>query len=393
MKAYWPWLLVYIFANIGGALTIYNTNTLIGDVAGNPLYSVQALFLATVLVVLSYVIILWPLFGFFNKIKIKKIFHHSGDVYVGERIGKLLFILQVAFIIFNTTNGVNIAGSNNIRTTSIFSLFWVLVPIDTLFFIYYGMHRENKYFYPNLAIWLLSNILRGWSGVLMFVIFFEWCRAVRKKKVTAIRTMLALVFAVTAYPVLMTMKWLFRTSAGDNFSIFSVLSGLAEAFSGANYFSLINDGINHLIGRLQVVSMVVEAMRLSDLLQAEFSSGKFVPFWLEGLHGVIINKLLFNDQFISIGVAFTKYGNFSGSFNIGDWNINIGYVGWFFIAPFLVPVYILYTFFLGVMSFYFVKKIGVSESSLDMLWLAWYILCLLGWLHLLDLYILYFYFL
>ena len=135
----------------------------------------------------------------------------------------------------------------------------------------------------------------------------------------------------------------------------------------------------HLIGRFQVTSMVVEVIRMSDLIQVEFTNGKFTPFWLEGLHGIIFNRLFTAEKYIPIGVAFTQYGDFGAQFDVGDWNTNIGYVGWFFIAPYLIPLYIFYTFLLGFFSFYLVKKIGISESSKDMLWLAWLVYLMPPW--------------
>lgn len=380
MKAYWPWLALYVGANIIATLIMWNTGELIGDTSGIRLYSKSSLFWAALLVVSSYLIILWPVFNFISKIKIKKWSFGANDIHVGERIGKLLVLLQIAFMIFNISNGVNIAGSSNTRTTASFSMFWVLMPVDALFLVYYGVYRSNKYFYPNVIIWLVSNLLRGWSGILMFGIFFEWCRAFRNKKITVFRIVLLGMLVIFLYPVLASLKWFLRASAGTDLSVASIGTGLGDAFKGVDYFSLIGDGVSHLIGRFQVTSIVVEVMRLSDLLQVEFANQKFTPFWLEGLHGIVFSNLFSGEKYLSVGVAFTKYGNFGSGFDIGDWNTNIGYVGWFFVAPYLTPIYIFYTLVLGLISFYLVKKIGISESSKDMLWLVWLVYLMPPWL-------------
>ena len=78
--------------------------------------------------------------------------------------------------------------------------------------------------------------------------------------------------------------------------------------------------------------------------------------------------------------AFTKYGNFNFAYDIGNWNVSLGYPSWFFIAPLLGPVYILYTLMLGFISFYLLKKIGISSLSIDMLWYAWLVYLMAPWL-------------
>ncbi|WP_210546245.1 oligosaccharide repeat unit polymerase [Rhodoferax sp. PAMC 29310] len=379
MKIYWPWLFLYVFSNILAALIIWNTGELIGDLSGISLYSRTALLWATTLVVLSYIAIMWPVFKFISKLKIKKINFCFDDDQVGKRIGKLLLVLQISFMIFNISTGVNIAGSSNRTEGSLFSMLWVFIPTDALFFIYYGMHRENKYFYPNLIIWLLSNILRGWVSVLLFVIFFEWCRAIRNKKITTVITAFIGVAIIIVYPVVTNIKWIFRASANSNLSLTAMAADFFDVLRDASYITLIGDGISHLIGRFQVTSVVIEVMRLSDFLQTKLASGQFTTFWLEGFHGIVLSKLFPSEKYMSAGVAFTKYGDFGSKFEVGDWTTNIGYVGWFFIAPYLIPIYLAYTLLLGFISFYLVKKIGISESAKDMLWLAWLVYLMPPW--------------
>ena len=108
---------------------------------------------------------------------------------------------------------------------------------------------------------------------------------------------------------------------------------------------------------------------------------------MEGLHGIIIERLTSGDRSNSISVDFTKYLDTGNIFNIGDWNINIGYPSWFFIAPYLSCFYILYTILLGFISFFLTKKIGYSSSSKDLLWLAWLLYLLPPWFNVFVLFI------
>jgi hypothetical protein len=374
-----PWLLFYVFSNMIAGYLMLDSGILVGDVAGISLYSTSALIVALVLVISSYILILGPLFNFTAKIKIPKIHFLNEDVLTADKIGKLLLILQIIYFVFNFMYGVNIAGAEKSEDNIPFSLIWVFIPIDMLVVIYYGFYRDSKYFYPNLFIWLISNFIRGWSGVFLFVIFFEFCRNYRNGTITFKKIAIWSFAIVTIYPIIVNLKWLFRATANSTIPIWELLDGLLSTVSSENYFSLILDSLTQIITRFQTTSNVVEVIRMRDLLQDEFSKGNFTPFWSEGIHGIIYEKLIYGVRSIPIGTAFTSYENFDWDFTVGAWNTNIGYVGWFFIAPYLSLVYIFYTVLLGYLSFLLVKKIGSTDLSIDMIWLCWLVYLLPPW--------------
>ena len=352
---------------------------LIGDLDGILIHSNEALLWATVLVVASYLIILGPVFNFISRIKIKSINFGTNEPEIGRKFGIVLIILQLLFLVFNLLTGVNVAGSNNTNTDSFFAMLWVLFPVDALFLIYYGTYRESKYFYLNLVVWLFSNTLRGWGSVVLTVIFLEWCRTFYNKKVMKFRVVISGLFLLLCYPLLSILKFSMRASVETGLSLVALADGFSANLKSSDYLSLIVDGLNHLIGRIQSVSYTVDVMRLSHLLQTKFASGEFSPFWKEGLHGIMYDRLFFGERQNFIGVAFTEYENFSFIYDVGDWNVSLGYPSWFFIAPFLTPVYIAYTIFLAFISFYLVKKIGMSLLSKDMLWYIWLLYLMAPW--------------
>ena len=352
---------------------------LIGDLDGILIHSNEALLWATVLVVASYLIILGPVFNFISRIKIKSINFGTNEPEIGRKFGIVLIILQLLFLVFNLLTGVNVAGSNNTNTDSFFAMLWVLFPVDALFLIYYGTYRESKYFYLNLVVWLFSNTLRGWGSVVLTVIFLEWCRTFYNKKVMKFRVVISGLFLLLCYPLLSILKFSMRASVETGLSLVALADGFSVNLKSSDYLSLIVDGLNHLIGRIQSVSYTVDVMRLSHLLQTKFASGEFSPFWKEGLHGIMYDRLFFGERQNFIGVAFTEYENFSFIYDVGDWNVSLGYPSWFFIAPFLTPVYIAYTIFLAFISFYLVKKIGMSLLSKDMLWYIWLLYLMAPW--------------
>lgn len=373
------WLLFFVVINIAASLIMYIDGELIGDVAGIGISNNVDIIVALSLVIFTYFIILGPVFNYISKIEIKKINYNVSESILGVRIGIVIFLLQCLFIAFNYSTGVNMAGSNNNKTDSAFNIFWVLCPIDSIFIIYYGMYRDSKFFFINLGVWILSNLLRGWTGIFFAIVFFEWCRAIRKKNLSVFKILFFGVIIIISYPLILNLKWIIRASASSSFSIDTLIAGFINIFDEIDYFLMIGNGLTALIGRLQTTSMVIDVMRLSDLLQTKFSGDDFAPFWKEGLHGIAFNSLLGWEKQKYIGVAFTMYENFNFNYNVGDWNVSLGYPSWFFIAPMLIPIYIIYTIFLGSISFYFLKKLNITSSSVDMLWYIWLVYLMAPW--------------
>lgn len=374
-----PWVLMYVFANVVGASIMLVTGNLIGDSTGGLVYDNVTLLWATALLVFSYIFILVPVFNFVWRIKVESTQFCMSDDVLGRRIGIFLFILQVGYVLFNYLNGVNVAGSIE-KTDSYLSVFFVLVPSDALFLIYYGVFRGNKYFYPNLLVWIASNILRGWSGVFLFIVFFEWCRGIRNKKITLFEMVCGLLFLLLIYPAILNVKMAIRAAGDGGLSFNEILTIGAATFAGGDFISLAADGIFSLVGRIQIASILVEVIRLKDVLHSEFMNGSFSPFWLEGLHGVVLNRMT-GETSISIATKFPEYANFPGNYELGQWNTNIGYVGWFFIAPIFIPLYVLYTFILASLSVFLTKKISNENSAGDVVWIAWAVYLLAPWLN------------
>lgn len=376
---YIPWLILYISANVIAGVIILDSKELLGDVLGYPLYSAGALVFALCLVVSSYFIILGPVFYFFSKIKVKPISWGMSEEQLGLKLGVIVLFIQIGFFIFNIVSGVNVAGSGNARSESVFSLLWVFVPADAIFLIYYGLYRESFFVRPNLVLYVISNVLRGWSSVFLFVAFVEISRRLRRRDFPFISLFLFVCIAVVVYPLISNLKWVVRSSsqAGLSWSVF--FDGLTVVFDSADYFDVMSSSFMHLIGRLQSVSLVVEVMRLSEVLQQMFSNGRILPFWKEGLHGLIFDRIFGFEKINPIGVVFTEIDFPSGVFDVGDWNVSVGFVSWFFIAPHYIPLYMIYTLFLMMLGFYLLKKLGATDLSVDVFWLVCLMYLLAPW--------------
>ncbi|MCU7995605.1 oligosaccharide repeat unit polymerase [Shewanella glacialipiscicola] len=377
---YRPWLFGFIFVNVIAAILMYYEQELIGDLRGNKLGEPSHLWIALSLIVLSYIILLYPVYSFLLKIKIHQVKFKQSEKVLGQRIGVAIFCLQILFFAFNSFYGVNTAGSNNTTADTPLALLWVIIPADTLFVLYYAFYRDNKYFKMNLFFWLLSNLIRGWAGIFLFVIFFEWCRVYRRGGVSLFKVVVVGAVILFLYPILSIFKWLMRASAGSSIDFQKIIAEVSHNLNGQDYFELVQFGIEHIIGRIQLTSILVEVINLKDRLQTHFISGDFQPFWMEGLHGIFIERLFLGYKSNNIGVAFTEYANFGWAFDVGDWNINVSLPAWFFISPYLSVFYLIYIFLLCFFSVLLIKLIGETDESKDLVWLTWLVYLLPLWL-------------
>ncbi len=268
----WPWLALYLVSNIVAAWVMYDTGLLIGDLAGLPLYSGLALAWALLLVLGCYLFILRPGFDFLCRIRVRPMLLRAEPGAGGNRLGWVLLVLQVAYFAFNSYFGVNVAGSG--RTEGVpFAIFWVFMPVDALMVVYYGYHRDSRLFFPNAAVWVVSNLARGWSGIFFFILFLEWCRAARSGRLRLKWIIMLGVGVLLSYPLLINLKWIIRASAQTGFGLEQVGQGFAALFAAEDYGTLIWNGVLQIVARFQTVANVVETMRLSDLLQSEFDAG------------------------------------------------------------------------------------------------------------------------
>lgn len=378
--ARWTWLAIYVLSNLVALGISLNTGVLIGDADGIAVSSASTLASATIIVCLSYIIILGPLFSFLERMSAsKEIKTNPHRERTGEKIGIALISAQLLFFAFNVFYGVNTAGSANTRTDTPLSIVWVLIPVDYIFVVYYGLYRENRYFYPNLLIWSASNLARGWSSFLLIIIFLEHCRLHRERKITTTLMLTATAATVAIYPIVTAAKWAFRATSGTGIDMFSVISQIGLETATDGYGILIQQGLFHLVGRLQNSSMLTVVIELTNKLQYEFISNSFTPFWREGLPGIIYEIIIDGRRSTPIGTAITGYASLGNPESFGDWNSNISYAGWFFIAPQHAFTYLIYTLTLCTASFFLIRKCGGRHLAIDGLWLAWLLYLMPPW--------------
>ncbi len=380
-KEYNVWLYLFIVVNIIASLIMFSSNELLGDLESIELYSVNILVFSVTLVVLFYFLIQKSLFNLLTRIKYIKLFPIKK---VGKRdstiIGVIIVFLQISYAVFNIKEGVNTAGALNLKTNSPFALFWVLIPIDAVFTIYYVYYRESNLFKYNLFIFIVSNLLRGWSGVFLIVIFFEWCRSYRNNRINSLYLILLSVIGILLYPFLLNLKWVIRSFSGGNMDILVMISIFKEVVGNKDYLELLTDGLMQLVGRLQQTSVLVEIIHQKDIYQSGFQNGSFLPFWADGLPQLIYRKLINLTAQPNVGIITPSYLLPNSIYELESYNISIGYISWAFIAPYFLPLYLFYTIALCIISVFLIKQMDFKQSSFDVIWFSWLVYLSAGWL-------------
>ena len=370
-----------LLVNLTSYFVMLNTGQLVGDVVGFPVQDFFMLTVSLLTVLISYYFFLFPLFNLFLKFNFKTLRTKHPEK-VEHRLGLLIFIFQIIFIAFNLFYGVNIAGSGNERASTSFSIFWVFFPIDMLFIIYYGCYRDSKYFKINGIVALVSFITRGQAGILLLFAFMELSKAYREKKISLNKIFVFFIIILVSYPFINILKFAFRLYFGgtDNAGLDSYVVELFTSSQSEGYFQSFIIGIEHLLYRFQIVSIVTEIYRLSDTLMPLYEQNVFFPFWLEGLHGLMLDKIFDEPRRYPLGTIFTSVGNFNWNFEVCTWNVNPGLAGWLLINHLWAAFVFIYTLFLCFISVFLFRLLGGGSSLKDILWFTWAFYLLPGWL-------------
>jgi len=373
-------LCVYIGFNILAAVFIYNNSSLIGDVASVHFHSWDILLPVFCFLILAYVIWLVFIYKLSFLMRVRQVISVTMVHVLDKPVGILILILQVTFIAYFFSTGTFSANSTA-REGNVLSAFWVLISVDNLFLIYYACYRHSKLFKYNLIIAIISNLMRGWSSIFLVILFMEFCRLYRAKRLKMRSLIISGVIVVTLYPVLYVFKLMIRANVGgevDAFNLVMMGLGLEGGFTLSNYYSLMLIASEQIVVRFQLLSNALAIYEIKDYLGSSLYSGQIIPFWFEGIYGIIIHKLLSIDYPYDLGQMLAQYVT---PLNIdASWNANPTFLAWFFISPYTSIFYMLYLFALTCISVFLCKSIQVNGLYKDLVWFSWFSYIIPGWM-------------
>ena len=288
------WIAIYVLANLIGAIIFGVSGEMDGDLIGYPLPSYSILLIATISVVASYLFWMGPVFNFMSSIRVKKLIvagKHSIVAREGRIVGVFVLIVQLCFLLFNFSEGVNVAGSR-LHSVSAIRYIWILLAPDALFLVYYGAFRKSSLFGSNLAIYLISNVVRGWLGTWLIIFFIEGAYRIREGRLNWKVIVIIIALFVPFVPILIELKWTIRELGAGG------ISGLDEAFSRLGTFVVhmdwweaFSEAIRPIVMRFQHLANVVAIMDKQDMLSAGLANGEFSYFFEEGLPQYTIKKI------------------------------------------------------------------------------------------------------
>ena len=376
------WLLGFAAINAFAGVYMSVTGELIGFGPGNVIPSKSVVLEVTVATVVALILVLGVLFDFLSlRLRPKSAFNRGVALAKHEVpvrrpdpsvLGHVIIALQLCGIAIGIWFGYKIAGrADDLTFHPLKSLWLYLVPIDALFLLYFSIFRSDRLAHLNLVVWLGWGFIRGWTGGFVAIAFLESCRLLREKPAKA-KWLLAcslLAFALIG-PVLQVTKASIRASDG-NAGISEIASVVIAEIDGIEFWWA---AVFQTVERLQTVSTTVEVARQASLFQSEYRSNKILPFYYEGPHAVILRHIVPDVRgVLPVGVAFTDITDTKFGFEsiTGNWNANIGFVGWLIIAPSSTPLYLLYMICLCAMSCRLVLSVANTESARDVLWYSW----------------------
>ena len=376
------WLSAYILANLIGAMVFFVSDQLDGDLIGYPLPSYLILLVATIAVVASYLIWMGPIFNRIASIKVKAIFSRkkSNDVaYDSSIVGIVVLIIQICFLIFNSQEGVNVAGSR-LQSDSSIRYLWILFAPDALFLVYYGLYRKSALFSPNLILYLISNAMRGWLGTWLIIFFIEGAYRLREGRLNWKKIILLMLVFIPFLPFLIELKWIIRElGTGGVLSLDEVFSRLSTFVMDVDWWEAFFDSVRPIVMRFQHLANVIGIIDVSTDLSRGLTNGEFKYFFEEGLPQYTVEKILGVSVLPDIHVALLTYLIPEQLPVDSITNTHVGLVGWFWISPALVPFYLLYLLSLSWLGVWLAKKAGGEGLLIDIIWFSWLGYLMNGW--------------
>jgi hypothetical protein len=372
------WIGFYLAINIAACFLILNQNKLLGEAANIDLHNTTPVVLICLVVLLTYLLILGPLFNRFFKLPATLVPSVPATQRSGRDIGLFLLCLQSGFILFVLSEGVFVAGSSE-RSTSLWSQFFVFFSCDTLFLLYYAYYRDNRLCVPNLLAVIVSSLLRGWIGIFMTLAILESIRLFRRRQLSKAKIAAIVSLILLLFPFLQILKLGIRASAmGVTLDYSNLISSLSSNIEIENFINIFYDTFQILVDRLQILSQNIVIFQNSEVLFEQYQSGHILPFWLDGIHGVAYHRFIGDVMPDNLGVHLAKLLD---PLNIDvNWNSNPGLLAWILIYPGISPVYVLYIFFVLYVSLIFIKGIRHRKPEVtDLVWFSWLAYLIPGW--------------
>lgn len=359
------WLSFYMGINVYAYFIMLYKKELLGDVKNHSFPESFYLDYALLTVLASYIILSFIIFNFSKKIKITSYYIDKDNIFI-QFFEIFLFTLAIVYNYYLISNGLKAGFIGKINSP--LNYLWILIPIEYVFYIYYCIQKRFtilKFLITLLMI--ISSLYKGFGGIFFFILFIEMQNYLSLKGLNR-KFIFFILIVLMLFPLLHILKSSSRIT-GEDIEYLKVVSDSFLLVDFKNIFDVIYFTINYLVSRLQMVAVTAESIKYIDEIKIAFNNGLITPFWLEGLHGNILNKLFISET-TNIGTYIPIISGFYSGRELGSWNVNPNIFIWFWIDIFYGILILIYSFFLINLLVIFAKKISNDTAFLNFVWLG-----------------------
>lgn len=291
----------------------------------------------------------------------------STELYFGSLVGLFVFALQIAYVIYSYTFGVNIAGVEKSIDGALKYLFYIFQSDYIFIAVSVGL-KSNRWFTANALVYLISTLLRGWTGGIMILLIVIFCRnyPIHLNPRRIFSSLMLVVAFMAALPFIVEAKWAVR--AGSNVSL--ALSNVV----GSGYIDYVISSLDSVINRFQHLGHVALLVRDSLYMNSEYKAGQFTQFWHDGVPQQFVLKLIGVEHYtLDRYMVSHYYGNESTATNT-----NPGVGGWLFVLREQAILFVAYLAIITIPVYAFILRYAgerylllIASFSLIYLWHGW----------------------
>lgn len=351
------WLALILVINVVASIMVLMKGFHLGDVRAHGLQDATNLFVSLIAVCSSYVYVFW-VNEFLARIKISK----KAPALSGSSLFLLsvsFFILQIAYLFIILINDVG-AGISEVPGVS--RIILVFLPVPYLHMIYYLYCRDfsDRLFWLNLFLAIFICLAQGYSYIFLFLLFFEIARRLPRQGVSVLHLTSFICLFVVLFPLLYVLKSVFRLQPQDG----SFNETFIKVFASSGLDGIVSYlafAFEFIVGRIQMVSLVSVFNQISSEFVEALDNNIIRPFWLEGPHGLLLEKLLGRDFGVSIGAFAAVSSIFDSSRPIGEWVTNVNLFFWFFVSYY--GIFVLFYVFVLMSIFHLFSRVVLEKRK------------------------------
>ncbi|HDQ1227864.1 TPA: oligosaccharide repeat unit polymerase [Escherichia coli] len=350
---------VYFFANIILGIYYGIYGSLGGDFKNEIINDYNVYVAAYIGEIISMVIFLLILRVIYIYVTVKNVIVTSNRV-----LSIFVFFIQTSFLLYSYYTGVGQLSDDfyNITVDNPLKYIFTFFNADYLFLAYFCISRRLSK--ANIALYLLSNLYRGWfAGALVNIVFISAAKILKTQGVKFKYIIMGGIMFMILAPAIYYIKYV--TRGAENTEITAVSS----------YYSneMYNEIINAAFSRFQHISETYSIIDNINIIRNGMEQKRFVPFFFENpAKKQLVYIFGYNDD-----LTITQFAAENILHKIPG-NIHVGILTWLLVDPFLSIAYVFFLIFSFITLVFLLKKLTPENVWPYCVWVT-LLLAMHGW--------------